>query len=123
MKKNVFKITVLLLVFTLIIGINFQYVNAALGEGLDNSIYNSVTSEQSTELDNTLYRVVSTIILILQILAMAGVVITGVRYMYAGSEDKAQIKQTLIWMIFGAIFVFAAPSIITFIINTGNNIF
>lgn len=123
MKKICLKIGVILGILALGIILDSGLVNATLGEGFNSGVYNQVTSEQPTELDNTLYKVVSTIVLILQIAAMAGVVITGVKYMYAGSEDKAKIKETLIWVIFGAIFVFAAPKIIEFVINASNNIF
>lgn len=95
---------------------------ATLGEGFNNSLYNNVTSEQDTELDGLLFNIAGTVMLILQILALAGVVITGVKYMYAGSEDKGKIKQTLIWVIIGAILVFAASTVINFVSNTGNSL-
>lgn len=122
MKKICLKIGVILGILALGIILNLECVNATLGQGFDTGVYNQVTSEQATELDDTLYKVVSTIVLILQIAAMAGVVITGVKYMYAGAQDKAKIKQTLIWLIVGAIFVFAAPKVIQFVIDAGNNV-
>lgn len=92
-------------------------VFATLGNGFNEGLYNQVTSEGATDLDKPVFKIMHTIMILLQVCAMAGVVITGVKYMYAGSEDKGKIKQTLIWLVIGSIFVFAAPSIITFISN------
>lgn len=122
MRKNLIK-TLLLIFMPIIIIITQNIVYATLGGQLDTGIYNQVTSEQATELDNTLYKIAGTIITILQVAAMAGVVVTGVKYMYAGSEDKGKIKQTLIWVVVGAIFVFAAPKIINLITGAGNGVF
>lgn len=116
MKKiNILKFVFLGLVISLIFTSNNVF--ATLGNGFDEGIYNQVTSEGATDLDKPLFRILHTIITLLQVCAMAGVVITGVKYMYAGSEDKGKIKQTLIWLVIGSIFVFAAPAIITFISN------
>lgn len=112
-----------LLIITLFEIIFTSTLYAALGDGFNEGVYNSVTSEKATKLDDTLYKVAGTVLLILQVCAMAGVVITGVKYMYAGSEDKGKIKQTLIWMVIGTIFVFAAPAIINLISNASNNVF
>lgn len=121
MKKNRTKIIVILLFITIaFIGNHFTY--ATLGGAFDKNIYNKVTSESNTAIDNTVYRVTSTIITTLQIVALMGVVITGVKYMYAGSDDKAKIKQTLIWLIIGTIFVFAAPAVISFIKDSGSTV-
>lgn len=122
MRKNLIK-TLLLVFMPIIIIITQNIVYATLGGQLDTGIYNQVTSEQATELDNTLYKIAGTVITILQVAAMAGVVVTGVKYMYAGSEDKGKIKQTLIWVVVGAIFVFAAPKIINLITGAGNGVF
>lgn len=122
MRKNLIK-TLLLIFMPIIIIITQNIVYATLGGQLDTGIYNQVTSEQATELDNTLYKIAGTVITILQVAAMAGVVVTGVKYMYAGSEDKGKIKQTLIWVVVGAIFVFAAPKIINLITGAGNGVF
>ncbi len=123
MKKFLEKIIFLYVMLVILCNIKFEYINASLGEGFNTDIYNQVTTEQNTEIDNALFRISGTVILILQILAIAGVVITGVRYMYAGAEDKGKIKQTLIWVIIGAIFVFSASAVINFVTNSGNNIF
>src|SRR5690625_4734791 len=112
LKERILKIG---FVFILIYVISNTYIFATLGSGLNESLYNQVANEGNTALDNTISKVGSTIFLILQIAAVGGVVYTGVKYMYASSNDKAKIKETLIWLIIGTIFVFAAPAVINFI--------
>ncbi len=119
LKERILKIG---FVFILIYVISNTYIFATLGSGLNESLYNQVANEGNTALDNTISKVGSTIFLILQIAAVGGVVYTGVKYMYASSNDKAKIKETLIWLIIGTIFVFAAPAVINFITDASNNI-
>lgn len=121
MKKNRTKIIVILLFITIAFVGNY-FIYAKLGDPFDKNVYDKVTDESNTKLDNTVYRVTSTIITTLQIVALMGVVITGVKYMYAGSDDKAKIKQTLIWLVIGTIFVFAAPAVISFIKDSGSTV-
>ena len=116
-KKLLFSLMIIFMIC-----ISFCSVKATLGEGFNTHLYDDVTSEKSTELDGLLFKIAGTVMLVLQILAIAGVVITGVKYMYASSDDKGRIKQTLIWVVVGAIFVFAASTVINFITDTGNNI-
>lgn len=64
----------------------------------------------------------ATIILIVQIVSVACVVIAGVRYMFASADKKADIKNGIMYLILGAIFVFAASTVIRFIFNIGNSV-
>lgn len=58
-----------------------------------------------------------TVTLILQILAVAAIVIAGVRYMFASADAKADIKKQSIGLVVGAILVFAASTIVSFIVT------
>lgn len=118
-KKGILKIGVM---FVLLYLVCSTCIFATLGSGFNENLYNQVANEGNTTLDNTISKIGSTIFLVLQIAAICGVVYTGVRYMYASSNDKAKIKETLIWLIVGTIFVFAAPAIIDFITRASNNI-
>lgn len=62
-------------------------------------------------------KVWSSVILIVQIVSVACVVIAGVRYMFASADKKADIKKGVMYLIIGAIFVFAASTVIRFIYN------
>ncbi len=119
-RKNVFKLLIIL-IFTFIM-IN-TYTYAVLGGPLNNSILNNVTDENyntTAPILKPIKRVFSTLYTIFQIIGLAGVVYTGVKYMYAGAEDKAQIKKTLFLLVIGVMFLFAAPAIIDFIANVSN---
>jgi len=67
-------------------------------------------------------KVWSSIILIVQIVSVACVVLAGVRYMFASADKKADIKNGIMYLILGAIFVFAASTVIRFIFNIGNSV-
>ena len=64
----------------------------------------------------------ATVVVIVQIVAVACVVFAGLRYMFASSDQKADIKQGLIYLSIGAILVFSAVTIIQFVTNATNEI-
>lgn len=71
-----------------------------------------------TDLAGSIWATVSTII---QILAIAAIIIAGVRYMFASADTKADIKKQTIILVAGAILVFAAVPIAKFIGDVANN--
>ena len=73
--------------------------------------------ERVTGLDDPVYKVWSTISLILKILAIAGVIITGIRYMFSTFDTKSKIKESLPTLIIGIVIVFAATLVIDFVIT------
>lgn len=62
-----------------------------------------------------------TIAVVIQILAIAAIVIAGVRYMFASADTKADIKKQTIVLVAGAILVFAAVPIAQFVGGIANN--
>ena len=62
----------------------------------------------------------STVAVILQILAVAAVVVAGVRYMFASADAKADIKKQTVILIVGAVLVFGATTILKFVGNLAN---
>ena len=121
MKKNMISIC-LILIFVLVIVSNNIF--AVLGNGFDKNKYDQVTSNANIEKDfsDMFMRIYSTASLIIKIVSVAGVVFTGVKYMYAEANDKAQIKQTLVFIIIGVIFVFSADAVINFVMRMGNSV-
>ena len=59
----------------------------------------------------------STVLTILQILAFAAIVVAGVRYMFASADQKAGIKKGLIYLVIGAILVFASSTIVKVVVS------
>lgn len=63
-----------------------------------------------------------TAIIVLQVASIAGVVIAGVRYMFASSDQKADIKKGLIHLVVGCVIVFGAVTVISIITQVFNEI-
>lgn len=66
---------------------------------------------------NTANNIWATVASIVQILAVAAVVIAGVRYMFASADAKADIKKQTVILIIGAVLVFGATAILQAVIN------
>lgn len=63
-----------------------------------------------------------TVLTVVQILAFAAIVFSGVRYMFASADQKADIKKSMGILAIGAILVFAASSLVQFIVNAANDV-
>lgn len=125
MKKysRIFFYVVMIFMLMFLIMSEFTMVSAEnLGNGINNNVLNGVSSSGDSSTANTLKPKISaifaTILKILKYLGVAGIVFTGVKYMYAGSGDKAAIKQSLIYLIIGTVFLFGADIIIGLIIDS-----
>lgn len=55
--------------------------------------------------------------IIIQVIAISVIVFTGLRYMFADSGSRADIKVQTVLLMLGAIFVFAAVPITKLIVN------
>ena len=122
MKKHLTRVTFMILLITMLC---IQTVSAELGNGLDNTLLNTVTQNNDTitsKFSNTFSNVFGTIFMILKVLGVAGIVVTGVKYMYASGNDKGQIKQSLIYIVIGTIFIFGADILVGFIEDTWMNV-
>lgn len=122
MKKYFKRITCVLLLITMLC---VQTVSAELGNGLNNGLLTTVTQNNTgitSKFDSTFSKIFGTIFMVLKVLGVAGIVITGVRYMYASGNDKGQIKQSLIYIIIGTIFIFGAELVVNVIEDAWLNI-
>lgn len=120
-KKKCIVIFSLLLIFSFSLFFNFNY--AALGEGLNEDKLNDLTASDNSitvGFSDILNNVFGTLFTVLKVLGVAGIVITGVRYMYAGPDAKGKIKESLIYLILGTIFVFGADVVVSLISNAWN---
>lgn len=64
----------------------------------------------------------ATVVVLVQIASVACVVFAGLRYMFASADQKADIKQGLIYITIGAMFVFGATSIISLVADAAKDI-
>ena len=120
-KKKCIVIFSLLLIFSFSLFFNFNY--AALGEGLNEDKLNDLTASDNSitiGFSDILNNVFGTLFTVLKVLGVAGIVITGVRYMYAGPDAKGKIKESLIYLILGTIFVVGADVVVGLISNAWN---
>ncbi|MEG2646182.1 MAG: TrbC/VirB2 family protein [Clostridia bacterium] len=62
------------------------------------------------------------ILTILQVAAVAAVVFAGVRYMFASADDKAGIKKSMGTLAIGAILVFGASTVISFLTTVATEV-
>ena len=81
-----------------------------------------LSTSSVTEVDKAVGAIWSTVLTILQILAVAAIVIAGVRYMFASADQKADIKKGMIGLVIGAILVFAASTVVQFIISATTSV-
>ena len=73
-----------------------------------------------TEVDKAVKKIWTTVLVVVQILAVAAVVFAGLRYMFASADTKADIKRSMGMLAVGAILVFAATTIISFVVKSAN---
>ena len=59
---------------------------------------------------------------IIQILSVAAIVFTGLRYMFASADGKADIKKQTTILIIGAVLVFGAVEVAQLVYNATNEI-
>ena len=69
-------------------------------------------------LSNPLSKITGTVVTIFQLLALGGIIYTGVRYMRLGAEGKAQMKSSLIYLLIGCVVVFTGSTIVKFIVDS-----
>lgn len=94
--------------------------NVNAGEGFNpNYIANGDDVDALKPTINTLYH---TIILVLQIASVAGVIIAGLRYMYASADTKADIKKTMVPLIIGLVLVFCVSTIIDLVVKIATEV-
>lgn len=114
MKKVIKNMFMIFMILSIIIVSSDVFAASSLGNGLDKNLLDDVTKNDTTlsgKFDKTIGNVYATLFTIMKVLGIAGVVIQGVRYMYAQGDAKAKIKQSLIYIIIGVIFIFGAELI------------
>jgi len=61
----------------------------------------------------------ATVALVVNVLAIAGIVALGLKYMFTSASTKAEIKKDLVPVFIGLILIYATSNILTFIVNVG----
>lgn len=71
----------------------------------------------SGSLENTASSIYSTILYVMNFLAVGGIIYIGVRYMMAGAEGKAQLKAKGVPVVLGIIMVYATITFLNLIVS------
>lgn len=123
MKRKIYRIFFILL----LVAVTFtsqQYINADLGEGVDEGILNPIVENNGNERINNMFTTISsTIVTVLQVLGVAGLAFNGFKYMSAGAEGKSKIKENMLWILFGLLLITSADAIINIIASAGDQAF
>ncbi len=83
-----------------------------------NTINNQLSGgSASTSASTAIKNVWATVLLILQVLAVAAIIIAGLRYMFASADSKADIKKQTLFLVLGAVLVFGASFLINMIVE------
>lgn len=126
--KKVVKILNFVFTIIVIIGVSTQVMastSSTLGNGLNSNVLTDVTKQDNTlfnKLNSPIGKVYGSFMLICKILGVAGIMVNGVRYMYASSNDKAKIKQSLIFVVIGTIFIFATDVVVRIVVGSWGDI-
>lgn len=115
MKKKMFMIASMLLVLTVA-----MVVVAPVFADISTSFPSA--SGSIGKVDTGVKKIWGTVTTIVQILAFAAIVFAGVRYMFASADQKADIKKGLGMLTIGAILVFAASTVVKFVIEATGQI-
>lgn len=123
---NKFKIfAIVILVITLFLTL-YPVVYADFGEGFDPSkvAYDSSSNTDAVnKVTQPINKIFNTIVRILQILSIAGIILTGLRYMFTTDTlKKADFKESTMYLIIGMVIVFCTSTIINFIVNAANDV-
>lgn len=113
--KILFKIMAIVFI-GIIIANNVSIVFADDLSNFNDTGFNTGT-ESVEKIDTAVLKIWKTVVTILQIASVAAVIITGLKYMFASSEKKADIKSMSLGFIVGAVIVFGSSFVVSFVIN------
>lgn len=100
--------------------VTFAPAVAAIDNNVSTSFPNAGTPANSvSKLGENIW---GTVILVVRILAFAAIVFAGVRYMFASADQKADIKKGLVYLVLGAVLVFASTFLVNIIVNVTNQL-
>ncbi len=124
MKKSrkIFATVLPILMLVAVMFVSFAPSIMAEGNATVDKVNGLANGSGVNSIDTSVKKVWSTVLTILQIAAVAAIVIAGVRYMFASADQKADIKKGMIGLVIGAVLVFAASTVVQFIVTATNQI-
>mgnify|MGYP005949306981 CR=1 FL=1 len=96
--------------------INVTYASGEFTvEGINSELEN--TDISGSKAAQSVKKIWGTILLVLQVLAVAAFCFAGVKYMFASADTKANLKNRMVGLMVGAVLVFGATGVINLIVN------
>ena len=99
----------------------------ALGTGALNEINknfsNGAGSGRYSKFNSAKSNIWGVLLTVLQVASIAGVIFAGVRYMFASSDSKADMKKSMIYLIIGMVIVFSAATVVDLVSKTFDDAF
>ena len=118
--KNIKVVCMLfMLIVTCSFFVNTCFAQSNLGSGFNEGIINDVESKGiESPFAPQMNKIWGTVMYVLQIASVAGVIITGLRYMFASAEQRANMKKATIYTIIGIVMVFAFSTFMSFMLES-----
>ncbi len=82
----------------------------------------NVEADTNTSLVGSVNKIWGVVLTVLQVCAIGALVFAGVRYMFASADQKAELKKSLGILAVGAILVFGASTVVSFLTGAFNEI-
>lgn len=81
----------------------------------DGKVKEPTAGNNTTAVTSLTNKVWGTVVVVVQVLAIAAMVFAGLRYMFTSADEKADIKGQTVTLMVGAALIFAAPLILDFV--------
>lgn len=120
MKKSKKIFLTILPVFMILAVMFVTFTPAVMAEGVNTEFPN--TGSGIKKVEDIGERVWSTVVFVVRILAFAAIVFAGVRYMFASADQKADIKKGLVFLVIGAVLVFASTFLVDLVTTITNQV-
>ena len=99
---------------------SYSSINKKAKEFINRGSEKETISQQKVEQD---LKPLAQILMGIAVLVLLSVgAILGVQYMISGADDRAKIKEKLIWYVVSAVLIFGAVAIFNIVINILNNL-
>lgn len=118
-KKIFLRILPVLIVLMVVFTTNVFAAKAGFDNFNSDMQVNANTGGKTVKVIGNVWGIVLTV---LQVAAIAAIVFSGVRYMFASADSKADIKKQMIWLVVGGVLVFAASTVVKLITTVANDV-
>ena len=118
MKTNILKFTAIILLFTIVLSFGTSYVCAGSVDSIQEPSGGTVHSGLKTRGS----KVWNTAKLVLQVAAVGIFIYTGIKYMYASADQKADLKKGLLMTFLGVALVFGLTYVVDFVQNIASDL-